>query len=273
MSISTQQAGQLIGGTLYGNDGDKIGKIGQVYLDDQTSEPQWVTVATGFFGSNESYVPIATATQSGDGLSVPFTKDQVKGAPNVAADQHISEAEEAELYAYYNMDYNAGYAGTGDANFDADYTDTTTDRDLVDSGTTGHDTTGPNTDDAMTRSEEHLRAGTERVESGRARLRKYVVTENEQVTVPVTRERVTLETEAITDANRDSAYSGADITEEEHEVVLHEDRPVVTTEAVAVERVRLNTETETSQQTVSGEVRKERIDLDSDGNADVRNPG
>ena len=198
-------------------------------------------------------MPIASATQNDDGLTVPFTKDQVKGAPNVATDEHISEAEESELYAYYNMDYNAGY-------------DTTTDRAVDTTATRGaaFDTTGANTDDAMTRSEEHLRAGTERVEAGRARLRKYIVTENEQITVPVTRERAVLETEPITDANRADAYDGPEITEREHEVILHEDRPVVTTEAVAVERVRLGTETETTQETVSGEVRKERIELDAD---------
>ncbi len=253
MTISAEQAGSYIGRTLYSSsNGDKIGKIGQVYLDDQTGQPQWVTVATGLFGSNESYVPIASAAEHEDGLAVPFTKDVVKDAPNVATDQHISEGEEAELYRYYNMD-DSGYTST-----DAGYVADTTSRGA------GYDTSGPNTDEAMTRSEEHLRAGTERVEAGRARLRKYVVTENEQITVPVTKERVVLESEPITDANRDAAYSGGAITEEEHEVILHEERPVVTTEAVAVERVRLGTETETTQQTVSGEVRKERIELDAD---------
>ena len=114
----------------------------------------------------------------------------------------------------------------------------------------------------MTRSEEHLRVGTEKVEAGRARLRKYVVTEQQSVQVPVSREEVRVEREPITDANRGDALSGADITEEEHEVVLHDERPVVTTEAVPVERVRLGTETVTEQETVTGEVRKEQIELD-----------
>jgi uncharacterized protein (TIGR02271 family) len=95
----------------------------------------------------------------------------------------------------------------------------------------------------MTRSEEHLRVGTEQVEAGRARLRKYVVTEQQSVQVPVSREEVRVEREPITDANRGDALSGGQITEEEHEVVLHAERPVVETEAVPVERVRLGTET------------------------------
>ena len=135
-------------------------------------------------------------------------------------------------------------------------------RDDVEGRTVGHDTSGPTTDRAMTRSEEQLRVGTESREAGRARLRKYVVTEQQQVSVPVSREEVTLEREPITDANRGDAYDGPAISEEEHEVTLHAERPVVDTEAVAVERVRLGKETVTEQQTVSGEVRKEQIDLD-----------
>jgi uncharacterized protein (TIGR02271 family) len=113
----------------------------------------------------------------------------------------------------------------------------------------------------MTRSEEHLNVGTQRVEAGRARLRKYVVTEQESVTVPVTREEVRVEREPITDANRGAALDGPSISEEEHEVILHAERPVVQTEAVPVERVRLDTETVTEQQNVTGEVRKEQIEV------------
>jgi uncharacterized protein (TIGR02271 family) len=114
----------------------------------------------------------------------------------------------------------------------------------------------------MTRSEEHLVAGTEQVEAGRARLRKYVVTETQRVDVPVSHEEVRLEREPITDANRDAAYSGGDITDEEHEVTLRAERPVVSTEAEPVERVRLGKEKVTGRETVSGKVRKEQVELD-----------
>ena len=124
----------------------------------------------------------------------------------------------------------------------------------------------------MTRSEEQLHVGTEKVETGRARLRKYVVTEQQSVQVPVSREEVRLEREPITDGNRGDAMAGADISEEEHEVVLHAEQPVVATEAVPVERVRLNTETVTDQQTVTGEIRKEQIELDDSTDAADR-PG
>ena len=117
----------------------------------------------------------------------------------------------------------------------------------------------------MTRSEERLNVGTEREETGRARLRKYVVTEREQVDVPVQREEVRLEREPITDENRGAALSGPDFTESEHEVTLRAERPVVETESVPVERVRLGKERVTEQRTVGGEVRKERVEADLPG--------
>ncbi len=112
----------------------------------------------------------------------------------------------------------------------------------------------------MTRSEERLRVGTESTPAGRARLRKYVVTENVTTTVPVSHEEVRLEREPITGDNRDAALSGADISEEEHEVTLQAERPVVAKETVPVERVRLGTETITEERQIDSEVRKERID-------------
>ena len=126
--------------------------------------------------------------------------------------------------------------------------------------TDGQDTSGPVTDDAMTRSEERLHVGTEQVEAGRVRLRKHVVTEQVTQTVPVSHEEVRIEREPITDANRGEALSGADISEEEHEVTLRAERPVVQKETVPVERVRLGTETVTEDHEVSESIRKEQID-------------
>jgi len=116
----------------------------------------------------------------------------------------------------------------------------------------------------MTRSEERLNVGTQTREAGRARLRKHVVTEQQTVSVPVTREEVTIDREPITDANVGEAMDGPAISEEEHEVTLRAERPVVEKEAVPVERVRLGTETRTEHETVGGEVRKEQIEVDAD---------
>jgi len=122
----------------------------------------------------------------------------------------------------------------------------------------------------MTRSEERLRAGTEKVTTGKARLRKYVETEQQQVSVPVTKEKVRLETEPITDANVGDATSGPELSEQEHEVTLTEERPVVQKETVPVERVRLTKDVEQTEETVTADVAKERIETntDADGTTD-----
>jgi uncharacterized protein (TIGR02271 family) len=207
----------------------------------------------------------------GDDIVVPYTKDQVKDAPRVDTDGHLEPTEEDRLYDHYGIgggtqtytDTTAGrdadYAGTGTASGFAAADDRAT-GDVR--GTVGHDTSGPTTDDAMTRSEERLHVGTEREATGRARLRKYVTTENVTKTVPVQREEVRIEREPITDANRGAAMSGPDISDEEHEVTLHEERPVIEKETVPVERVRLDKDTVTDQVTVDEEVRKERIETD-----------
>jgi uncharacterized protein (TIGR02271 family) len=246
--LEQNQIDNLIGRDIYGLDGGKIGTAVQVYVDDQTGEPEWVTVRTGLFGTKESFVPLADANMSGDQITVPYDKAFVKDAPSIDEDGQLSEDQEQELYGYYNR---------------SDGQDETTVRSRT-GYVEGRDTAGRTSDDAMTVSEERLKVGTEQREAGRARLRKYVVTENVTQTVPVQREEVRVEREPITEANRDTAMSGPDISSDEHEVVLHEERPVAQKETVPVERVRLDTETVTEQQTVGEEVRKERVDVEGD---------
>jgi uncharacterized protein (TIGR02271 family) len=274
--IRTEQLHTIVGSHAVDDDGDKLGKVGNVYLDDRSGEPAWATVNTGLFGTKESFVPLAEARIEGDHLVVPYDKAKIKDAPKVADDGHIGDDEQQELYRYYGLspagfgadgqdgqDGSAGFAGTSGVGTSGAGSRSGT-ASGNEAGTVGHDTSGPTTDNAMTRSEERLNVGTETREGGRARLRKYVVTEQETVTVPVSREEVRIEREPITDANRGEALAGPAISEEEHEVVLREERPVVEKEAVPVERVRLDTETVTEQQQVTEEVRKEQIDTDGD---------
>ena len=298
MSLTTDQARTLAGsgGNVVSASGGKIGGLGQIYLDDSTGEPTWVTAKTGLFGTSESFVPLEGATVQGDDIVVGYDKDKVKDAPRVDPDGSLSPEEEDQLYSYYNLGGTSSGTDAGIASgyvengSDADYSDTVTtagegqasgfaagtgtrnddrndrnDRDDDDApGTVGHDTSGPTTDNAMTRSEEQLRVGKTQGEAARARLRKYVVTENVTQTVPVSREEVRVEREPITDANRGAAQSGPAISEEEHEVVLHAEQAHVEKEAVPVERVRMDKETVTEQQTVSDDVRKEQIEVDGD---------
>jgi uncharacterized protein (TIGR02271 family) len=244
------------GATLVGSGGDKIGTIDAIYLDDQTGEPEWALVNTGLFGTKSSFVPLAQASASGDQVQVPYDKQLVKDAPRIDTDQHLSEAEEQQLWIHYGLDYQAADTDH-DRDRDGVYDD-------VQDTAVGRDTSGPTTDDAMTRSEEELRVGTQTRERGRARLRKYVTTEQQTVTVPVQREEVRVEREPITDANLDAATSGPAISEEEHEVTLREEEVVVEKRAVPKERVRLDTETVTDERQVAEEVRKEQIEVEGD---------
>jgi uncharacterized protein (TIGR02271 family) len=265
--IDTVQSWQ--GRTMVDPAGDKLGTIDAIYLDDETGQPEWATVTRGLFSAKAAFVPLAQAQDMGDSVQVPYDKQQVKNAPTMRADGSLSQDEEAELYRHYGLEYSehrfdSGLpAGTGQ---DVDPRDWDRDGvyDDVQDRAVGRDTSGPTTDDAMTRSEEELRVGTETRERGRARLRKYVVTEDQQVTVPVRREEVRVEREPITDANLDAATSGPAISEEEHEVTLREEEVVVDKRAVPKERVRLDTETVTDERQVSEEVRKEHIEVDGD---------
>src|SRR3712207_891484 len=349
--IGTDAISRVIGKDVYDQSGDKIGSASEVYLDDDSGQPEWVTVRTGLFGTKESFVPLRDADLTDQGLRVPVSKSQVKDAPRVDTDGHLSPKEEQELYRYYGRGSSegartdvatgggdrertavrdpttttgtAGMAGAGGGSRDVVDPTTTTEtagmtgagggsRDVIDpstptgtAGTTGaggrdavdpstptettgmaagttsrtdrdrdgvrddvrgavgHDTSGPTTDNAMTRSEERLNVGTRSEEVGRARLRKYVVTENVSETVPVSREEVRVEREPITDANVGNAMDGPAISEEEHEVTLRAERPVVEKEAVPVERIRLDKETVTDQERVSADVRKEEIEVDA----------
>jgi uncharacterized protein (TIGR02271 family) len=244
----------VLGRSVIGPDGEKIGKVEEIYLDTHSQHPEWISVTTGFFGSHRSLVPLSEAIDEGSDLRIPYSQEQVKAAPHYDPDRELSEVEEADLYRHYGMSAETQGAGTGEPGGRRDLSG--------EPGVEGRDVSGSTTDQAMTRSEEQLRVGTQRVETGRARLRKYIVTEEVQTTVPVSREEVRIEREPITDANRESAMAGPELSEEEHEVTLTAERPVVSKETVPVERVRVNKEQISEDQQVTEQVRKERIETD-----------
>lgn len=238
------------GQTLTDAQNEKIGKIEDIYLDADTNEPEWALVSTGMFGNKQSFVPIQDATEADGDIRVPFDKATVKDAPKIEPDGALSPQEESDLFRHYGRDQDDSSARSG--------------RPLAtgERGGPGQDTSGPNTDDAMTLSEEELRVGTTEREAGRVRLKKYIVEDQVTETVPVRREEVRLEREPITDANRGDALDGPDLSEEEHEVVLHAEEAVVDKKTVPKERVRLDKDVTTTDETVSETVRQERVDVD-----------
>jgi stress response protein YsnF len=314
--ITREQIPQVVGHPVHDAQGKKIGDAKHMYLDDATGDPEWVTVKTGFFGNNETFVPTRAARIVQDHLEVPYDKDQVKGAPNVDVDSggHLSAEEERHLYRYYGLEGSrsgdgdggrgekaaaAGTAGTaaaagggrhakpagGEEGMPSRGADagaagakgtqeemagseagvgTGTGTASFAAGTSGSaERVAPDAGaDAMTRSEEELHVRVERQDAGQARLRKYVDVEEVEQTIPIRHEEVRLEREPITEANRGAARSGPDISEAEHVVTLHEDRPIVETEVVPKERVRMRVEEHVEQKTVHGRVRKERIETE-----------
>jgi uncharacterized protein (TIGR02271 family) len=242
------------GRDLLGSDGEKIGSVKEIYQDERTGKPEWALVTSGLFGARSHFVPLAGAEPSGEGVRVQVSKDQVKNAPSIEGDGQLSEQQERQLFEHYGVPYTEEGSVTAEGSPRGD----------AGNGSAGHDTSGPTTDHAMTRSEEELLVGKAQQETGRARLRKYVVTEQVQTTVPVQREEVRVEREPITDANRDQALDGPEISDEEHVVVLHEEVPVVDKQTVPKERVSLQKDTLTEERQVSEEVRKERIETEGD---------
>lgn len=253
--ISTEQIHELsqTGGTVTGADGEKIGKVGQVFLDDHTGEAEWVTVHTGLFGMSESFVPLTDASVVGDTLSVPYDKQMVKDAPRIDAADELSQSDEQELYGYYGRAYDS-----------VDQSAFGTEQELA-----AH-TAAPSesadfdaqNDDSMVRSEEQLRVGTEEVQTGKVKLRKHVVTEDVTTTVPVSHEEVRLERVPITDAQTSGATPTGELGSQEQEVTLHAERPVVDKETVPVERVRLDSETVVEDERIDAQLRKEQIETE-----------
>ena len=239
-----------VGTVAYDVNDDKVGEIAAVYSDDETGRPEWLAIRTGLFGLNTSFAPISGATVRDGELHLPYTKNQVRDAPNVRPNGYLTSDEERDLFDHYGFAWEDQRYGSDASRFDADYD--VASRPMV---------SEPSEVAAMTRSEEQLRVATEKVATGKARLRKYVVTEHQNVTVPVTREEVRVEREPITNGEAD------DIGDDEAEVTTYAERPVVSTEKVAKEKVRLVKETVADEETVSGDVRKEQVDVDMDDDA------
>jgi uncharacterized protein (TIGR02271 family) len=245
------------GDAVYDANGDKIGSVQEIFYDNDTRQPEWIGIGTGFLRTKRVLVPVAGASVSDDGITVRYDKDQVKDSPTVDGDE-IDESTERELYRYYGMQPSerasdsvlpAGGAG-GVAGYDQ-----TASRE----GVTGTD------EGSLTRSEEELRVGKREVETGRVRLRKWVETEPVEADVSLERETVHLNREPI-----NQPVSGAEIGEQTIETTLRAEEPVVDKQVVARERVSLDKDVEVEQRTVSDEVRRERVEVDDDTRASRR---
>lgn len=276
--------------TVIDRNGDKIGSVGQVYVHNSTNNPSWVTVNTGLFGTKETFIPLNDAKLKGEEIHVPYEKDFVKDAPNIDEDSELSPEQENELYRYYGVQDDkaeagvagdadrageAGVAGTAGVAGAAGAADGQREGVVAEDAhaTAGHEGVAGqegvaaadahaagdvNADQKVTLHEERVNIGKEKVETGRVRLRKHVVTDTKTVEVPVEREELVVErTPATGDA------PAGTVGEEEVEVSLSEERPVVDKETVATEDVHVGTRTVQDTERVSTDVAHEEVDVDN----------
>ena len=295
----------LFNATAYDKDGEKLGDVNEVFVDDQSGQPTFVEVNHGLFGMNSSLVPLRGHDFSGDDLKLGFSKDRIKDAPDFDSDKPLTPEAQSDIFKHYGLenahdvtdykdsnldskrdaqagadkDHNltagagaagagAGVAGAGVAGAHADEKKAathTTDAAATERKAGVADDAAAartNNDGELIRSEEQLNVNKERVATGEARLRKYVVTDTESVEVPVEREEVSVERTPISaeDAkNYNGTISG---DSEEASVTLHEERVNVNKETVPVEKINLKKDTVRDTETHTEELRKEQIDTD-----------
>ena len=239
--LTIQNLQQLQGMPVYSSDKEQIGKVDTIYVDEDTRIPEWIGIGVGFFGTKRLLVPTQGAVAQGAAVHVRFDKATVESSPNVTGEE-IPEETERSLYDHYGVSYSDDRSdstlpegrGAGSASTRADQA-------------------------SMTRSEEELRVGKRQREAGRVRLRKWVETEPVSEEVTLRRETAEVSREPI---NRPA--SAGEIGEQDVEVTLQTEEPVVEKATVAKEQVSVKKGTDTTEETVSDEVRKERIEVDGE---------
>lgn len=231
--MDTQQVrlDEMRGAPVFDNTGEKIGKVEEIFYDEGSRRPEWIGIGTGFFGTKRVLVPVEGASVQGDGICVAYAADHVKDSPDIDEDDLSPQAEE-DLYRYY------GLGGRGAASV-------------------------PDGDgQTVTRSEEELQVGKQREQAGTVRLRKWVETEPVALDVELRRETARVVRETIDQpVGRDTDA----FQEEEVEVPLSAERAVTSKQTVAKERIGVRKDVETQKQTVQDELRKERVEVESDG--------
>jgi hypothetical protein len=105
-TIGHQDLSEWRGRDLIDRDGERIGKLEDVYFDIETDEPQFGTVKEGFLDRHLTFVPLTAVTIGPDTIQVGVTKQQVKEAPNMEHEgDALTEADESLLYHYYQLNY------------------------------------------------------------------------------------------------------------------------------------------------------------------------
>jgi uncharacterized protein (TIGR02271 family) len=274
---------QYAGYTVQDPNGEKIGKVDDLFLD-ENDQPEYFGVKMGFLGTSSTLIPadISTIDNERGFIEVSQPKSTVQDGPSFDDDREITPEYENEVRSYYGLgpiesagsyrDYEETNGHSG-----ASTTDSTT-AGTVGSGMSMGDTEtgefrehdrnqeglsqpGSDLEDEdelrVQRSEEELRAGTREREAGAMKVRKRVRTDREQIEVPTKHEEVTVERVPV-----EGEATEAQIGEDEVSVPVTEEEVVVDKRAVAKEEIRLRKDVVEDTEVVEEDVRREEIDVE-----------
>lgn len=273
--ITEKNLKDLFAATAYDKDGDKLGAVKEIFVDDETGQPAFAEVGHGLFGMSSSLVPMRGHRFSGEDLQLAFSKDRIKDAPDVGTDEHLTREDQQRVWDHYQLsdtEDTERYRAEERATRDVDHRREAAAGAGAGAGVAGNRPGHVADDrervadrtrtegDSMVRSEERLNVDKENVETGQVRLRKHVVKDTETVEVPVTREEVRVEREPI--SREEAANVDSKLGDDEASVTLHEERVNVSKESVPVEKVNLGKETVRDTETHTEELRKEQIEAD-----------
>jgi uncharacterized protein (TIGR02271 family) len=276
---------EYAGYTVVDQDGSKIGKVDDLFLD-ENDRPEYFGVKMGFLGTSSTLIPadIATVDKERGFIEVSQTKDSVKNGPAFNDDHEITPEYENEVRSYYSL---GATNGTEDRGSYGDYeggehsgagTTGSTSAGTVGSGMSMGDTesgefrehdrneegvaqSGSDLEDEdelrVQRSEEELRAGTREREAGSMKVRKRVRTDRERIEVPVKHEEVSVERVPVS-----GEATEAQIGEDEVSIPVTEEEVVVSKKAVAKEEIRLRKDVVEGTEVVEEDVRREEVDVE-----------
>ncbi|HEX8918461.1 MAG TPA: PRC and DUF2382 domain-containing protein [Chloroflexota bacterium] len=246
---------ELFGHEVIDSSGKKIGTVDGVWIDDATNKLEFFGVKTGWLAGKTHIIPAENAQIGNHGIQVPYSEDHIKNAPSFSTNSELSPDDESTIYGYYGMQRSTdtsptGYADGGSG--DSEYTDTTSNQ---------YTGAGNQQEINVPVSEEELQVGTRQVEAGRVRVRKVVHTEQQQVPVELRREEIQVERVDGTGTDvPDNAFQ-----EQAVEVPIMREEPVVAKEAHTTGQVRVSKGVETETRPVSGDIRREEVEVDRDG--------
>jgi uncharacterized protein (TIGR02271 family) len=238
--MTTQDLERLRGSPVHSKDGERIGSVEKVFVDRETGQPEWIGIGTGFLGTKRVLVPVKGCTRTADGLQVPYDKDHVKASPDIDQDQ-VSQATERDLSSHYGLQYSERRSDSG-----------------LPEGAPPRGRAKAGRGD-VTRHEEELKVGKRATQTGRLRLHKWVETEPVEADVELRQEKATVRREPV---NRPA--SGAEMGDQDIEVPLRGEEPVVEKETVAKERITAEKDVDTRREKVGDTVKKERVETEGE---------